>query len=195
MKKTIFVYIFNYILVIFLISACDTNKNGATSENTASTESDTILVEQGEEETEDADAVDLVLLTFMNNRLQYHMSEIAAEKASSTSVKELAEAIMKATEEVRVDIEQLAQTTNTDLPEAIGADQRMILDSIQNLSQSEFDKAYLAGVVAELEENTDRLNRMLEKDDNPITAGLAAEIKETQDEHQEKAEALLEELS
>ncbi|MDF9795751.1 putative outer membrane protein [Catalinimonas alkaloidigena] len=195
MKKTIFVYIFSFFLLIFIISACDSSSTNETSDQTAESASDTVLVESADEEMA-ASGVDLVLLAFMNNRLQYYMSDLAAKKASAEEVRELAQSINNVEEDARVKLEELAQATETDLPEAIGAGQKMKIDSIDALPQEQFDQAYLTEVVEEYKENVERLNELIiEEEDNPIVAGLVADIKDYHEEQMEKAVSLLEELS
>lgn len=193
MKKVIFVYNFGLFLLIFTLGACDSGTRQQVSESSAKS-ADTVLVEGADDETA-AEDVDLVLLAFMNNRLQYHMSDIASEKASSEEVKTFAETLMGVEEEARVKLEELAQVTNTNLPQAIGADQKVNLDSISNLEQQQFDKAYLTKVVNEYDENIDLLNELISKGDNPIVSGLVADIKDFHEEHMLKATSLLEELS
>lgn len=194
MKKTNLVYIFNFFLLIFLISACGSSSTNETSDQSATSNADTVLVERADEEMAASEA-DLVLLAFMNNRLQYYMSDLAASKANSEEVRELAQAIINAEQDARAKLEELAQVTETDLPEAIGADQKMKIDSIDRLPQEQFDEAYLTEVVEEYRENVDRLNELIEEGDNPIIAGLVAEIKNFHEEQMQRAESLLEELS
>lgn len=194
MKKTNLVYIFSFFLLIFLISACGSSSTNETSDQTAENTADTVLVESADEEIAASEA-DLVLLAFMNNRLQYYMSDLAVNKANSEEVRELAQEIINAEEDARAKLEELAQVTETDLPEAIGADQKMKIDSIDSLPQEQFDAAYLTEVVEEYEENVDRLNELIEEGDNPIIAGLVAEIKNFHEEQMQRAESLLEELS
>lgn len=194
MKKTIFVYIFSFFLLFFTISACDTATTTNEANQTAEADEDTVIVENADEEMA-AEPVDLVLLAYMNNRLQYYMSELAMDSSDSEEVRQLAQSIVDAQEDMRVRLEELAQTTNTDLPEAIGVDQKMKLDSIDSLPQEQFNEAYLTEVINEYKENTERLNELISEGDNPITAGVVDDIKEIQDEQLRKAESLLEELS
>ncbi|WPP52239.1 DUF4142 domain-containing protein [Catalinimonas niigatensis] len=194
MKKTIFVYIFSSFLVIFMLSACDNATNTNEASQAEEAQADSIIVEDADEEVA-AEPVDLVLLAYMNNRLQYHMGALAINATNSESVRDLAQSIVDAEEEMRIKLEELAQATNTNLPEAIGVDQKMKIDSIDSLPQEQFDEAYVTKVIDEYKENTERLNELITKGDNPITAGVVADIKDMQEEQMRKAESLLEELS
>jgi putative membrane protein len=195
MKKTIFVYIFNLFLVIFLLAACEPGTNN-TSEAVEDIEvdQDTVLVEEGDEEVAATD-VDLILLAFMNNRMQYMMGEIAREQASSEAVRDFAESIVTRDDETRWKLEDIAQATNADLPEMVGAKQRVKVDSISELPAEQFDQAYMEEVVFQYKENIDRLNELIDEADNPMIEGIAAEIIDIQQAHMERAAAVLEEIS
>jgi len=195
MKKTIFVYIFNLFLVIFLLSACEPSTNN-TSEavEDIDVDQDTVLVEEGDEELAATD-VDLILLAFMNNRMQYMMGEIAQQQASSEAVRDYAASIVSGETEIRVKLEDMAQATNADLPEIVGAKQRIKVDSISELPAEQFDQAYMEEVVFQYKENIDRLNELIDEADNPMIEGLAAEIIDTQQAQLERATAVLEEMS
>lgn len=189
-------YIFNLFLLIFGITACDTGTNQADTEATEdiNVDQDTVLVKEGDEEIGASD-VDLILLAFMNNRMQYLMGEIAQQKAQSEAVRDFAESIVTGDEETRLKLEDMAQASNADLPEAIGATQRVKVDSIRELPEGEFEEAYMREVIYQYRENIDRLNELIDEADNPMIEGLAAEIIDIQQQHMERAEGVLQEIS
>ena len=184
-----------YLVSFFLLAACDSN-NGSGTEATADidVDQDTILVEEGDEEVGASEA-DLLLLAYMNNRMQYRMGEIAQEKAENEAVVNFAESVITGDEETRLKLEDMAQAFNTDLPETMGATERVKVDSISELSAAEFEKAYLQETVYQYRENIDRLNELIDEADNPMTEGLAAEVLDIQEQHMERAAAVLEEIS
>ena len=196
MKMTKALYIFPLFLLIFSLIACDTDSNTANTEvaDEVEVEQDTFLVEEGDEEIAASD-VDLILLAFMNNRMQYLMGEIAREKATSEAVRDFAESIVTRDEETRLKLEDMAQASNANLPEAIGAKQRVKIDSIRELPAGEFEEAYMQEVVYQYRENIDRLNELIQEADNPMIEGLAAEIIDIQQGHMRRAASVLEEIS
>lgn len=196
MKMAKSLYIFTLFLLAFGLISCDTGTNTSNTEvaEEIEVEQDTFLVEEGDEEIAASD-VDLILLAFMNNRMQYLMGEIAREKASAEAVRDYAESIVTRDDETRWKIEDMAQATNADLPEAIGATQRVKVDSIRQLPAEQFDEAYMQEVVYQYRENIDRLNELIQEADNPMIEGLAAEIIDIQQGHMRRAAGVLEEIS
>ncbi len=195
MKKTIFIFIPYLMIGLFTLSACDsgTNQESDAAED-ITVDQDTILVKEGDEELAATD-VDLVLLAFMNNRMQYMMGIIAQEKAQTEAVRDYAESIVSGDEEIRVRLEDMAAATNADLPEVIGVVQRAKVDSIRELSGEEFEQAYLQEVIYQYRENIDRLNELIQEADNPMIEGLSAEIKDLQEQHMGHAQEVLQEIS
>lgn len=196
MKKTIFIFIPYLIIGLFVLAACDagtTNQESGAAED-ITVDQDTVLVKEGDEELAATD-VDLVLLAFMNNRMQYMMGEIAQEKAQSEAVRDYAESIVTGDEETRVRLEDMAAATNADLPEVIGVVHRAKVDSIRDLPAGSFEQAYLQEVVYQYRENIDRLNELIQEADNPMIEGSAAKIKDIQEQHMRRAQEVLQEIS
>ena len=196
MKMTKSLYIFTLVLLFFGLIACESGNSTGDKEvaEDIEVEQDTFLVEEGDEEIAASD-VDLVLLAYMNNRMQYLMGEVAQEKAESEAVRDYAESIVTRDDETRWKLEDMAKASNANLPEAIGAKQRVKLDSIRELPSEQFDEAYLQEVVYQYRENIDRLNELIREAENPMIEGLAAEIIDIQQEHMRRAENVLEEIS
>jgi len=196
MKTTNSFYFLGLFLIILVSSGCDSSTQQAGSEvaNNIEVDQDTTLVKEGDEELA-ATPTDLVLLAYMNNRMQYRMGEIAQEQAQSEAVRNYAESIITGDEETRLRIEDMAQASNANLPEIIGATERVQIDSIQQLSDDKFDQAYLQEAIRQYRENVDRLNELILEADNPMIEGLAAEIIDIQQQHMERAEGVLKEIS
>jgi predicted outer membrane protein len=189
-------HIFSFILASLLFASC----SGGTHEGTTDVaedidvDKDTVLLKEADEEI-GADPADLILLAFMNNRMQYMMGEIAQQQASSEAVRDYAESIVTRDHETRQKLENIAQATDSDMPEAIGAEKRAVIDSIRQLPAERFDEAYMSRVIYEYRENIDRLNELIRDADNPMIEGTAAEIIDIQRDHMQRAARVMEEIS
>jgi putative membrane protein len=196
MKTTKFFYFLGLFLIILVSSGCNsgTQQNDSGVADNLEVDQDTTLVKEGDEELA-ATAVDLVLLAYMNNRMQYRMGEIAQQQARSEAVRSYAESIITGDKETRRRIEDMAEASNANLPEVIGATERVKIDSIRQLSDDKFDQAYMQEAIKQYRENVGRLNELILEADNPMIEGLAAEIIDTQQQHMERAEGVLQEIS
>ena len=182
----------SYLFVsLIVLVACDSGTN-QTAE--VDVEQDTVLVQSTPEE-EVATGVDLLLLTYMNTRMQNQMGELARDKAGNQVVKSFAESAASSGTEAQVKIEDMAEALNTNLPTAIKATSVATIDSIGNLDDSTFDKAYIQTIVAQYEENISNMNELINEADNPIVEGLAADIIDLQEQDLQKAAEILEEIS
>jgi len=195
MKKTIFVITLSLFSISIFLTACDSGSSGeSVSDNQSEADQDTVIVQNGDTEAV-ASEIDLILLAFMNNRMQHLMAELAEEKAQSEAVKEYANSVLSGSNETRQKIEDIAQAIDTELPGAVGATQRAKVDSINQLSGEQFEQAYLSEAVLQYEENIDRLNELIRKGGNPIIEGSASEIVDTEQRHLDRAAEVLEEIS
>jgi len=192
MKKLIFSYFSTIFFLFLMLTACDPGTS--TNEGEVADEETEILVEEADEEVA-AEPVDLVLLTYMNNRLQYAMGEMALENSDHSEVRDYAQFLTEEDQDIRFKLEDLAQATNTDLPEVIGADQKMKIDSIEALPASDFNRAFLTESIQEYQENIDRLNELIDEGDNPMVEGLAAELIDLHQERIDRAAVILKEIS
>ncbi|MFP4291155.1 MAG: DUF4142 domain-containing protein [Cyclobacteriaceae bacterium] len=193
MKNTFFVYIFLLFLAILLLTSCESTTSDTSTTSDIEADQDTVVV--GETDKAVAEPVDLILLVYMDNRMQYYMGEMAQQQASSEAVRNYADLVMEQGNEIRVKLEDIAQATNTQMPEVMKAESKAVLDSMSQLPSDEFDKAYLRKAMHEYDENIERLNELISKGDNPMVEGAASDIIDIQQAHMERAAKVLEEIS
>ncbi len=129
--------------------------NSPTQENATADETITdVVTENTEMETgsELTSSSDIVLFTAMTNRLQSELSELAQEKATSPTVKEVSQEIAQNNNQIMIKVQDLAEAVQAELPMTLSVDQQAVYDSLSELSPEEFEQAYVEVLQRDIKE-------------------------------------------
>ena len=177
-----------------LLSSCDSSQQSASENN-----QDSVVVagEQGTNndlEDDTSSAADRVMFAVMSTRMQTEISRIAEQKASSQALKDLSRAVIDTNEMIIARIQDLAEATETQIPDALNTDQQEVIDSLQQLQPQEFDKAYLEVLARDQRQLIDNLQQLNADAENPITRGLVEDIVDMQQPQLERIQSMQDEI-
>lgn len=177
-----------------LLSSCDSSQQSASENN-----QDSVVVagEQGtnnDMEDDTSSAADRVMFAVMSTRMQTEISRIAEQKASSQALKDLSRAVIDTNEMIIARIQDLAEATETQIPDALNTDQQEVIDSLQQLQPQEFDKAYLEVLARDQRQLIDNLQQLNADAENPITRGLVEDIVDMQQPQLERIQSMQDEI-
>nr|WKN34288.1 DUF4142 domain-containing protein [Tunicatimonas sp. TK19036] len=177
-----------------LLSSCDSSQQSASENN-----QDSVVVagEQGTNndlEDDTSSAADRVMFAVMSTRMQTEISRIAEQKASSQALKDLSRAVIDTNEMIIARIQDLAEATETQIPDALNTDQQEVIDSLQQLQPQEFDKAYLEVLARDQRQLIDNLQQLNADAENPITRGLVEDIADMQQPQLERIQSMQDEI-
>jgi putative membrane protein len=108
-------------------------------------------IETGQPKGDTANASDQVFLraAAIGNRAEIELAKLAAERGSSSSIKEFADR-MQADHDMMLDqVQNLARATNTPLPEELDADHQAVMKQLQSVETDAFDVEYIRAQIAD----------------------------------------------
>ena len=184
---------FAALLVAFGTLSCGSPDSTETAENETIT-ADTTSNPEAEADDPETSASDLILYTFMNNEMQAALARTAQEKASSQSVKDLGQTLVTGNKEIAAKLDDLAKAAEVQLPGGLEVEQQNRIDSVEQLTPEEFDKAYVDMMVKQQKENIDMLEDLSAQAENAIVRGLASDIIDIQQTQIEESETVQQEI-
>ncbi len=173
-------YLFFTSICLLILSSCGGNQSAEES----TTETEIIATQENADDplTEDATSLqDRVLLAAMSFRMQNQLSRIAQRKAESPTIKQLGQSIVDSNEQTLSMLTNLAEATETQVPESLSPIQQKVIDSLDQLSGSEFEKAYLQALVEDQRQNIDNLQSLNTEVDNPIVRDVSSGLVDIQE--------------
>ncbi len=184
-------YFFFTSICLFFLTSCGSSNQSAEE---SATETEVVATQENAGDlTEDATSPqDRVLLAAMSFRMQDQLSRIAQRKAENPAIKQLGQSIVESNEQALSMLNNLAEATETQVPESLSPIQQKIIDSLDQLSGSEFDKAYLEALAKDQQQNIDNLQSLNTEIDNPIIRDVStglADIQEPQLEAVKEAQS------
>lgn len=175
-----------------LLSSCDSSQQTASEEDSVAVVAEEDMANDLEEET--SSASDRVLFAVMSTRMQTELSKVAEQKASSQALKDLSMAVIDTNEMVIAKIQDLAEATNTQIPNALSTEQQTVVDSLMQLQATAFDQAYLEILAKDQQQLIDNLQALTADAENPITRGLVEDIMDMQQPQLERVQSMQDEM-
>ncbi|MEQ9439119.1 MAG: DUF4142 domain-containing protein [Cyclobacteriaceae bacterium] len=175
-----------------LFSSCDSSQQTASEEDSVAVVAEEEMNNDLEEET--SSASDRVMFAVMSTRMQTELSKVAEQKASSQALKDLSMAVIDTNEMVIAKIQDLAEATNTQIPDALSTEQQTVVDSLMQLQAPEFDQAYLEILANDQQQLIDNLQALTADAENPITRGLIEDIVDMQQPQLERVQSMQSEM-
>ena len=175
-----------------ILAGCDSSQQTASEEDSV-----TVVGEEGmntdlDEET--STPSDRVLFAVMSTRMQTELSKLAEQKASSQALKDLSMAVADTNEMILSRIQDLAEATNTQIPDALNTEQQEVIDSLMQLQSPEFDQAYLDVLARDQQQLIDNLQELNAEAENPIMRGLVEDIVDMQQPQLERVQSMQDEM-
>lgn len=187
-------YLFFTTLFLFILTSCGSG-NQSAEESAAETEVVATQENADDPLTEDATSVqDRVLLAAMSFRMQDQLSRIAQRKAENSAIKQLGQSIVASNEQALSMLNNLAEATETQVPEALSPMQQKVVDSLDQLSGSEFEKAYLEALAKDQRQNIDNLQSINTEVDNPIVRDVSTGLVDIQEPQLEAVHEVQDEM-
>ncbi|MGB3585481.1 MAG: DUF4142 domain-containing protein [Tunicatimonas sp.] len=173
-------YFFFTSICLFFLTSCGSSNQSAEE---SATETEVVATQENAGDlTEDATSPqDRVLLAAMSFRMQDQLSRIAQRKAENPAIKQLGQSIVESNEQALSMLNNLAEATETQVPESLSPIQQKIIDSLDQLSGSEFDKAYLEALAKDQQQNIDNLQSLNTEIDNPIIRDVSTGLVDIQE--------------
>lgn len=175
-------YLFFTAIFFGLITSCGSGNQSA--EEQATDETQEVITQENEDDPLSEDvtsAQDRVLLATMSFRMQNQLSRLAQQKAESSAIKQLGETIIETNENAISMLGNLAEATETQVPDVLSTAQQQVIDSLDQLSGSEFETAYLQVLIEDQRQNIDNLQALRSETDNPIILDVSTDLVDLQE--------------
>jgi len=188
-------YLFFTAIFFGLMASCGSGNQSA--EEQATNETEAVVTEENADDplTEDATSPqDRVLLAAMSIRMQDQLSRMAQNKAESDAIKHLGQIIIASNEEALSILSNLAEATETQVPASLSTAQQQVVDSLDQLSGSEFEMAFLQTLMEDHRQNIDNLESLTSETDNPITRDISQELLDIQEPQLERVQEIQDEM-
>jgi putative membrane protein len=169
-----------------LLQACSGSKASSTSDSSATkTDSTTTMAKT------DSGATALGDTAFANKAAIGGMAEVAlgkmaAAKAASASVKNFGSMMVMDHGKANAELMAIAQKKNLTLPAGLDAEHQAKSDSLSKLSGKDFDKAYVAGMVADHKKTLALMQAEAQSGTDPELKAFAAKTAPVVQEHLDK---------
>jgi putative membrane protein len=188
-------YLFFTGIFFGMMTSCGSGNQSA--EEQATNETETVVTEENADDplTEDATSPqDRVLLAAMSIRMQDQLSRMAQNKAESDAIKHLGQIIIASNEEALSILSNLAEATETQVPASLSTAQQQVVDSLDQLSGSEFETAFLQTLMEDQRQNIDNLESLTSETDNPIARDISQELLDIQEPQLERVQEIQDEM-
>jgi putative membrane protein len=179
--KKIVMNSFFAIIMCFAFAACDSGQNANNTNNDTNTESTDAMksAEKANDEKEDnmeassdfEDAAEFAMKAADGGMFEVEASKLAAQKASSTTVKNFAKKMVTDHTKTNNELKSLASKKNITLPATMSDDHKKKLDKLSGLTGADFDEEYMEAMDKDHEKDVKLFEKAAEDDD------LDAEIK------------------
>jgi putative membrane protein len=185
--KKIVMNSFFAIIMCFAFAACDSGQNANNTNNDTNTESTDAMksAEKANDEKEDnmetssagaedydfEDAAEFAMKAADGGMFEVDDSKLAAQKASSTTVKNFAKKMVTDHTKTNNELKSLASKKNITLPATMSDDHKKKLDKLSGLTGADFDEEYMEAMDKDHEKDVKLFEKAAEDDD------LDAEIK------------------
>ncbi|MBC7927837.1 MAG: DUF4142 domain-containing protein [Bryobacteraceae bacterium] len=126
----------------------------------------------------------------MGGMAEVQMAQMAQQKASSQEVKDYARKLEQHHTEANDKLKAIAQERQVPLPTDIGSEYKMIAGKLQNLSGSEFDRAYIKAMVADHRKDVREFEKQSARGMDSDLKSFASSALPTLKEHLQSAEQL-----
>lgn len=121
---------------------------------------------------------------------EVQIGQLAEQKATNEQVKQFAQRMVQDHTKANQELQQLAQTKNLTIPSDIGNKYQAELDQLSGLSGAEFDKAYMARMEDDHQEDIALFERQAQQGQEPNLKNWAANTLSTLQEHEKLAESV-----
>jgi len=188
-------YLFLTVIFFGLITSCGSGDQSTNEQATDETE--TVVTQENTDDPLAEDATspqDRVLLAAMSIRMQDQLSRMAQRKAESESVKYLGQMIVASNEEALSMLNNLAEATETQVPASLSTTQQQVIDRLDQLSGSEFEKAYVETLIEDQRQNIDNLQSLNTEIDNPIARDVSQGLLDIQEPQLERVQEIQDEM-
>lgn len=139
----------------------------------------------------DDDNAEFVKEAAVGGMMEVELSKVAADKATSTEVKNFAQMIVKDHSGANDELKALAAQKNIEIPAQLPEDKRDDIDDLKEKTGKDFDEKYIAMMVDDHQEDVDKFEKMANKDEaDPDLKSFAAKTLPTLKEHLNKAKAI-----
>jgi putative membrane protein len=133
---------------------------------------------------------DFVREAVQTDMLEIQAGRLAAEKAKSSEVREFASRLVADHGAASRQLEQIAQARGVQVPQSLPADKQQALDSLQEKSGTEFDRAFAKEMVQGHEEAVRMFEQAAQNAADPEVKAFAARQLPKLREHLKLAQAL-----
>jgi len=165
-------------------SACNSNKTEDSKE---------VAEEQNEQKFDDPKAEDdteFAVAAADGGMIEVKLGELAKTNASSASVKEFAEMMVKDHTKASDELKALAQQKNISLPMSLSDDKQKKYDDLAKKKGKEFDQAYASFMVDDHKEDIEEFQEAAKDSKDPDIKSWAAGKVPTLQHHLEMAQAM-----
>ena len=119
---------------------------------------------------------------------EVELGRLATEKASSDDVKKFGQRMVDDHTKANDQLKSIAAQKNITLPSGVGAKNKAEMDRLSKLSGAEFDKAYIAHMVADHRKDVAEFQREANSGKDADVKGFASQTLPTLQEHLKLAE-------
>ncbi|MFY9741884.1 MAG: DUF4142 domain-containing protein [Candidatus Sulfotelmatobacter sp.] len=123
-----------------------------------------------------------------DNRAQIMLGKLAAEKATSSEVKQFADRMVRDHSNLEEKLDQLADNEGVQLPPQPSSKAQMTDDELQKLSGNQFDKTYMSDMLKDHEQDVSAFKHEEHAGGNPQVKEFASQTLPTLESHLREAE-------
>jgi putative membrane protein len=169
-----------------LLQACSGSKASGTSDSSGTkTDSTTMTTKTDSGSTAVADTA-FANKAAIGGMAEVALGKMAAGKATNASVKDFGSMMVMDHGKANAQLMAIAQKKNITLPAGLDAEHQAKSDSLSKLSGNDFDKAYVAGMVADHKKTLALMQSEAQSGTDPELKAFAAKTAPVVQEHLDK---------